>query len=156
MCEIQSFEPKKILVVDDEKVVRYLCDIASRDKGYTVFYAEGAEEALAILNDENIDVMFLDLNLPDMSAIELCRRIRSDQPNAYIIAITGYSAIVDINECYEVVFDDYLEKPVSFDLLLTTTYKAFESTKKMEKAQEEMMSSQEWLKDIQRKSLKGF
>ena len=148
MCEVQKHELKKILVVDDEEVVRYLFDLALSDAGYVVFYAEGAEKALEILSDENIDVMFLDLNLPDMSGIELCRRIRSDKPNAYIIAITGYSSFVDISECYEVGFDDYLEKPVSLDLLLTTTYKAFERTKKMEKIQGEMMSSQEWLRDI--------
>ena len=148
MCEVQKHELKKILVVDDEEVVRYLYDLALNDAGYVLFYAERAEEALEILSDENIDVMFLDLNLPDMSGIELCRRIRSDQPNAYIIAITGYSSTVDISECYEAGFDDYFEKPVSLDLLLTTTYKAFDRTKKMEKAQGEMMSSQEWLRDI--------
>ena len=131
MCEIQSHESKKILVVDDEEAVRYLYDLALSDAGYTVFYAEGAEEALGVLNDENIDVMFLDLNLPDMSGIELCRRIRCDKPNAYIIAITGYSLIVDISECYEAGFDDYLEKPVGLDLLLTSVLKAFKKTKKL-------------------------
>ena len=143
MCEAQKHELKKILVVDDEEAVRYLYDLALSDAGYVVFYAEGAEEALEVLSDENIDVMFLDLNLPDMSGIELCRRIRSDKPNAYIIAITGYSSFVDISECYEVGFDDYLEKPVSLDLLLTTAYKAFERTKKLGKTYGGMISSWE-------------
>ena len=133
MCEVQSHEPKKILVVDDEEAVRYLFDLSLSDAGYTVFYGEGAEEAFEILSDENIEVMFLDLNLPDMSGIELCRRIRCDKPNAFIIAITSYSSFFDIGECYEVGFDDYLEKPVSLDLLLTTAYKAFERIKKLGK-----------------------
>ena len=116
MCEIQSHEPKIILVVDDEEAVRYLYDLALSDAGYVVFYAEGAEEALEILNDENIDVMFLDMNLPDMSGIELCKQIRLIKPKAYITAITGYANQLDILKCFEAGFDDYLEKPVCMKL----------------------------------------
>lgn len=144
MCQVQNHEDKKILVVDDEEAVRYLLDIALSDKGYSVFYAEGAEEALGILSDENIDVMFLDLNLPDMSGVELCRRIRKDRPNAIINAITGYSMMFDITECYRAGFDDYFEKPISLYLLMTSVLKAFKKRKKrLRRTKGEMMRNQE-------------
>jgi CheY-like chemotaxis protein len=121
--------PSNILVVDDEEAIRYTYDLALSDAGYTVFYAESGEEAFAILRDEDINVIFLDLNLPDISGIELCRQVRCVKPNACILAITGYATHFDIAECYQAGFDDYLEKPVSLDLLQTSAFKAFKQVK---------------------------
>ncbi len=101
MNEGRQKEPSNILVVDDEEAIRYTYDLAISDAGYTVFYAECGEEAWEILGDEDINVIFLDLNLPDMSGIELCRQIRCVKPNAYILAITGYATHFDIAECYQ-------------------------------------------------------
>ena len=129
MNEGRQKEPSNILVVDDEEAIRYTYDLAISDAGYTVFYAECGEEAWEILGDEDINVIFLDLNLPDMSGIELCRQIRCVKPNAYILAITGYATHFDIAECYQAGFDDYLEKPVSLELLQTSTFKAFKQVK---------------------------
>ncbi len=129
MCTVQKHDLRKILIVDDEEAIRYLYDLVLSDKGYTVFYAEGAEETFEILIDEDIEVIFLDLNLPDMNGIDLCKKIREFKPDAVINAITGYASFFDITECYEAGFDDYLEKPLSMDLLLTSVFKAFEKTK---------------------------
>ena len=65
-----------------------------------------------------------------MSGIYLCRRIRKFKPDAVIIGITDYAFFFDIAECYKAGFDDYLEKPLSLALLLTSALKAFEKTKK--------------------------
>jgi CheY-like chemotaxis protein len=100
--------------------------------GHEGFYAETGEQALEILKgEEKIHIIFLDLNLPDMSGVELCRRIRMDRPNAVINAITGYAPFFDITGCYQAGFDDYLEKPISRDLLFTSIYKAFQKTKEL-------------------------
>lgn len=121
---------KRILVVDDEEAIRYSYDLVLSHSGYTVLFAESAEEALAILRNEDINVILLDLNLPDMSGIELCRRIRKDKPYAIINAITGYAPVFEVAECYKAGFDDYFEKPIGLNLLLTAVYKAFEKTRK--------------------------
>ena len=125
-------EPSNILVVDDEEAIRYTYDLALSDAGYKVFFAESGEEALEILGDEDINVIFLDLNLPRKSGIEWCRQIRCVKQNAYILAITGYATHFDIAECYQAGFDDYLEKPVSLDLLQTSALKAFKQVKEAE------------------------
>ena len=132
MNEDLQKEPSNILAVDDEEAIRYTYDLALSDVGYTVFYAESGAEALEILRDEDINVIFLDLNLPDISGIELCMQIRCVKPKAYILAITGYATHFDIAECYQAGFDDYLEKPVSLDLLQTSAFKAFKQIKEVE------------------------
>ncbi len=131
MNEDLQIEPSNILVVDDEEAVRFTYDLVLSDAGYKVFYAENGKEALELLGNEDINVVFLDLNLLDMSGIELCKQIRCFQPNAYILAITGYTKHLDIAACYQAGFDDYLEKPLSMDLLITSVYKAFEKAKKL-------------------------
>jgi len=132
MNESLQKEPSNILVIDDEGSIRYTFDLAISDAGYTVFYAESGAEALEILRDEDINVIFSDLNLPDINGIELCRQIRCVKPNAYILSITGHAANFDIAECYQAGFDDYLEKPVSLNLLQISAFKAFKQVKEVE------------------------
>lgn len=116
---------KKILVVDDEDIIRDLFELAFSKKGYTVRCAESAEEALEILKDEKILVMFLDLNMPGMNGVELCRKIRKDFPVAIIHAVTGYSSLFEHAECREAGFDGYLNKPVNLEQLFKTAQDAF-------------------------------
>ncbi len=111
---------KKILVVDDEEIIRSTFELAFGKKGYTVRCAESAEEALEILKDEKILVMFLDLSMPGMNGIELCRKIRKDFPMAIIHAVSGHSSLFEPAEIREAGFDGYLHKPV----LLEQIYKA--------------------------------
>ncbi len=128
----QTDEAPKILIVDDEETVRSIFDLALIHTGHTGYFAESGEEALEILKqEEKISVIFLDLNLPDMSGVELCSRIRMDRPGAVINAITGYAPFFDITECYRSGFDDYLEKPFHADRLFPLIYKAVEKTREL-------------------------
>ena len=117
---------RKILVVDDEMSVRDLFEDAFCDIGYDVRSAEGAEQALDILKEEYIDVIFLDLKLFGMNGIELCRQIRNSKPISIIYAITGWSTLFEIEECREAGFDDYFTKPVKLDMLFKAVEDAFE------------------------------
>lgn len=117
---------RKILVVDDEMSVRDLFEDAFCDIGYEVRLAEGAEQALDILKEEYIDVIFLDLKLFGMNGIELCRQIRNSKPISIIYAITGWSTLFEIEECREAGFDDYFTKPVKLDMLFKAVEDAFE------------------------------
>ena len=62
-----------ILVVDDDESIRDIFEIAFSKSGYSVRCAESAEKALEILKDNKFQVMFLDINLPGMNGVELCR-----------------------------------------------------------------------------------
>lgn len=146
MGTVKKHDLRKILIVDDEEAVRFSFDLVLSDAGYNVYWAEDGEEALQIIRDEDIKVIFLDLNLPHMSGVDLCRKIRKMKPDVSITAITGYASHFEIEDCYHAGFDDYLEKPVSLNLLQTTALKAFEKTKKSNEAYEDIVNSWEILR----------
>lgn len=116
----------KILVVDDEEVMRDLLKTAFTEAGYTVHCAESAEEAKEVLKQQNIQVMFLDLQLPGLNGEELCWRIRKDDPIAIIYAITGYASRFELAFCRDAGFDDYFIKPVELKVLLNAAADGFE------------------------------
>lgn len=117
---------KIILIVDDETTILNMFDLAFTKKGYTVRSAPSAEKALEILANEEIHVMFLDLNLPEMSGIDLCRRIKKKSPMAILYALTGYASLFELSDCRDAGFDDYFKKPVSMADLMDATQNAFD------------------------------
>lgn len=121
---------KKILVVDDEDMIRDLFEQAFTQKDYIVRLADSAEEALEVLKNESIMVVFMDLNLPGMSGIDLCRRLRKDNPIGIFYAITGYHDLFGLLECREAGFDDFFTKPVQLDVLFMAVEHAFNQLKR--------------------------
>jgi CheY-like chemotaxis protein len=124
---------KNIFVVDDEKFIRDMLEQAFSKHGYIVHSAENAEEALEILNDEKFQVMFLDLNLPKMNGVELCKQIRKDIPIGIIYAVTGYASLFELADCREAGFDDYFTKPVKLEMLFRAAQDAFEKIDRWKK-----------------------
>jgi len=117
---------KKVLVVDDEYMIRDLFEKAFKDAGYKILLADSAESAIDILKKESIMVMFLDLNLPGMSGIDLCKKIRKDNPLGIIYALTGHVDLFSILECRRAGFDDFFTKPADIKLILAAAEQAFE------------------------------
>ena len=116
---------RKILVVDDEQVIRDMLENAFNKIGYQVVCAESAEEALTLLSSD-MQVMFLDLKLPGMDGLELCKEIRKNYPVACIFAMTGYASLFELSDCREAGFDDYFTKPVKLEMLFVAAQVAFE------------------------------
>jgi CheY-like chemotaxis protein len=116
---------KKILVVDDEEIIRTLFNEALKMEGYEVHSAANADEALKILEEVKCRVMLLDLNLPGMNGIELCKEIRKNHPIAIIFAMTGFSSMFHLVDCREARFDNFFIKPVSVPTLLDEVAHAF-------------------------------
>ncbi|MFH2091945.1 MAG: response regulator [Pseudomonadota bacterium] len=117
---------KKILLVDDEKAILNLLSQVFSKAGYMVLTAESAEQALEIVENENVSVSFFDLNLPGMNGIDLCRAVKKQRPMSIMYAITGYASIFELAECREAGFEDYFKKPVNIKTLLKTAEDAFE------------------------------
>lgn len=117
---------KRILVVDDEKAIRDLyAEIFARE-GYVVQCAESAEEALVYMKKTPSWVLFVDLNLPGMNGVKLCRQIRAEWPMAIAFAVTGYASVFQLSECREAGFEDYFTKPVPLKELRKAAAGAFE------------------------------
>lgn len=85
---------RKILIVDDEESVRNLLTKAFSKRNYDVITAESGAEALKIIDQDNIYVNFLDLNMPEMNGIELCKIILKRNPLAIVFAVTGYISLL--------------------------------------------------------------
>jgi DNA-binding response OmpR family regulator len=119
-------DEKKILVVDDEVLILNMLKEAFGSAGYAVLTAASAEDALKILKDESVMVMFLDIKLPGMSGVELCKKIRIENQVSIIHAFTGYSNIYGLLECRAAGFDDFFIKPIKINLLLKAAQEAFE------------------------------
>ena len=117
---------KKILIVDDDEAIINMMKLAFSRAGYDVVSAESGKQALKILQQENIHVIFTDLNMPDMNGIELCREIREHMPMAMVFAVTGFASLFELAECREAGFEDYFVKPVNINKLVQTAENAFE------------------------------
>lgn len=124
---------KKILVVDDEQPILRLLSQLFTKAGFTVRTAENGIEAIKIVENENIPVMFLDLNMPEIDGIELCKKIKEKKPIAIIYAITGYASLFELSECRDAGFEDYFKKPVHVSTLLKTAESAFEKVNRWKK-----------------------
>jgi DNA-binding response OmpR family regulator len=123
----------KILIVDDEKAIVSLMEQAFSRAGFEVRSAQSGEEALELLKQNRIQVMFLDLNMPGMDGIQLCKEIRKDMPMAMIFAVTGYASLFELTDCREAGFDDYFKKPVNIKTLVKTAEDALEKINRWKK-----------------------
>ena len=121
---------KKILVVDDEELICTMLEQAFGKAGYTVRTANSAEKAMAILREDSIMVMYLDLKLPGIQGTELCRKLRIQNPLSIIHALTGYVDLFGLLECRLAGFDDFFSKPVSIELLVESAHEAFRKLKR--------------------------
>lgn len=124
---------KIIMVVDDESAIRELFSEALTSAGYTVVTAGSAEEALDRIEKIPYWVYFLDLKLPGMNGLELCKQIRKRLPMAIAYAVTGYVSLFELSECRDAGFEDYFTKPVKLTDLLEAAENAFKKLERWKK-----------------------
>lgn len=105
--------PGKILIVDDDPEIAQLLRIALRATGYQILTATRGEEALAMIATHDPATVLLDLMLPDLSGIEICRRVRASDRLTGIVIITAREDDYDRILGFEAGADDYLTKPPS-------------------------------------------
>lgn len=107
----------RVLVVDDEPAIRDSVGYALAREGFEVRAAADGSSALEIAGREPLDAIVLDLMLPDISGVEVCRRIRAESP-VPILMLTAKNAELDRVLGLEVGADDYVTKPFSVAELL--------------------------------------
>ena len=107
-------EEGKILIVDDEEGIRDLLCHFLEGKGYKTRSAVDAGELLVQLNKELPDIVFLDIQLPDINGLELLKMIKQIDEDIIVIMISGYATEKIAKETLRFGAFDYIRKP--FDL----------------------------------------
>jgi DNA-binding NtrC family response regulator len=83
----------RVLIVDDERGIRALCTDLLRRAGYETEAVDSPEAALRRLDEARFDVVVMDINMPVMNGVELCRRVRARNPGQPVVLITGCPSI---------------------------------------------------------------
>jgi DNA-binding response OmpR family regulator len=111
-----------VLVVEDDEPVRFGMMMILAQEGYLVRTAGTAHDGLDILREplSAIDVVILDVHLPDCSGIDLCARLRELYPRLPVIIVTGEATPEEVLELLRLGAHRYLQKPVTPDELLAT------------------------------------
>ena len=115
---------QKILIVDDEAHIRMLIEQTLEeleDEGVEFLTAENGEIALEIIQKENPKLVFLDVMMPKMNGMEVCRRIKKELElnNVFIVLLTAKGQELDRLKGQEVGADVYMTKPFDPEVLLT-------------------------------------
>ena len=109
---------EKILVVEDERKISRFLELELNHEGYEVLTAYDGREGLALAVSEDPDLIILDLMLPLMSGIEVCRRIRQGGKATPIIMLTAKDDVSDKVMGLDMGADDYMTKPFAIEELL--------------------------------------
>jgi sigma-B regulation protein RsbU (phosphoserine phosphatase) len=110
----------KILLIEDDSAIRHVTAKFLQLHQYVCFEAKNGNEAIILLQQNNIAIVVCDINLPDMSGIDILNFIRNHSEFCSIpfIAISAYSSLEDINQSFDSGADDYLTKPFQYRVLL--------------------------------------
>lgn len=118
----------KILVVDDERLIRWYLRENLEKAGYEVIEADGGNVAVKAFSDSLPDIVLLDLNLPDISGIDVLRTVRTIDRDVPVIIITAFGNIETAVDAMRNGAYDFIEKPFEIEKLNIIIEKALENT----------------------------
>ena len=111
-------DPARVLVAEDDRSVRDALVLALELEGYTVHAASDGEKALAAFDSFNPDVLILDVMMPTIDGLTVCRRLRARAVEKPILVLTARDQVSDRVTGLDAGADDYVIKPFSLDELL--------------------------------------
>jgi two-component system, NtrC family, response regulator PilR len=115
-----------ILIVDDEEVLQDVLTSLIRREGHTTLSARSGEEALDVLEREDVDLVLLDLMLPGISGLQVLRQIRQRDPDQVVVVITAFSSIESAIDAMREGAFHYIPKPFKNEEVLLTIRKGLE------------------------------
>ena len=133
-------EKVKVLIVEDDKNIREALRYNLIAENYSVTYEEDGINALETILSEEFDVILLDIMLPGINGLDICKRVRFENINTPIIILTAKETEIDKVLGLELGADDYVSKPISMPELLARiksnvrrSKKLFEHTRSLSK-----------------------
>ena len=146
-------DPPRILIVDDTPANVHVLQLRLKALGYDVLTATDGEEALAVAKDTQPDLILLDIMMPKMDGIEVCRRLRQDPsfPFVPIIMVTAKSDSKDIVAGLEAGGDEYLPKPVDHNALAARVKSMLRIKKLHDAVQSQATELAEWNRTLEQR-----
>ena len=120
---------EKVLIVDDERLVRWSLRQKCQEWGYHVLEAETGSAGLQLAHQESPDLVLLDVRLPDISGIEVLEQLKKSGDARAVIMITADPQLDDVKTALKLGAYDFVGKPLDFDELATATKNALEATR---------------------------
>ncbi len=117
----------KILVIDDEKLIRWTLEQHLVKEGYEVMTAESAEKGLELINEDQPDLVLLDNRLPEMTGLELLSTLKVQERGLMVIMITAYGMVETAVKAMKLGAYDYLSKPFNLEEITFVIKKALEA-----------------------------
>ncbi len=117
----------KVLIIDDEKLLRWSLNQNLTNAGYSIIEAADGTEGIKRFNDESPDIVLLDIHLPDISGINVLEKIKSITSQAIVIMITAYGDIQTAVKTIKLGAYDFVEKPFNMEKLNILLEKATET-----------------------------
>lgn len=106
---------KRVLVVDDTKNIKNLLTTCLTVNGYSVLTASNGTEAMEILKTNEVELIFLDIKMPELSGTEVLKRIRGMGIETPVIIMTAFATVKNAVECTKLGAIMYLQKPFTSD-----------------------------------------
>lgn len=110
-------EIRKVLIVDDDKIIREQLKKELQRNFFSCYEASNGREALEIFNHEDIDIVLLDVKLPDINGLEVLEKIKKKKPDCEIIVMTGFGTQEIAVQSLRRGAIDYIEKPIDIEEL---------------------------------------
>ncbi|HEY7746019.1 MAG TPA: sigma-54 dependent transcriptional regulator [Desulfuromonadales bacterium] len=118
----------KILVVDDEHLIRWSLEQNLKKQGYEVMTAGTGEDALRLLREETPDLMLLDIQLPGISGMEVLEKVKEMEEEIIVIMVTALGVLETAVKAMRIGAYDYINKPFNLDELAIVIRKALETS----------------------------
>lgn len=113
--EVEGSNYLNLLIVDEERAVREACREVGRSAGFNGMVAESSDHAFRLLDAQAIDVVLLDLKMPDSGGLDALRRIKQRRPDAEVIVVTGSASVQSAVQAMKNGAYDYVTKPFTLD-----------------------------------------
>lgn len=119
----------RILIVDDEDLIRWSLQQKLTNWGYCPLEAADGTTAIELAETESPDVILLDIQLPDKNGLEVLRAVRETDPRVVVIIMTAYGVLEDAVSALRLGAYDFVSKPLNFEELRSTIQNALEAVK---------------------------
>ncbi len=138
----------KVLLVDDDAIIRRMFDRVLQRSGYTVNIAADAENALESIEKDTVDIVISDIRMPGLSGLDLLRHVKENEIDCEVILMTSYASVDTAIQALREGAFDYLTKPVSQEKLIVCLERATDQISKARNRRNALKAVQSGLQAI--------